>query len=59
MKFLAILFAIFAFICTAWALECPKDFSESAGVCGRSRPVHGNCPDNTKYDINKNLCVLK
>ncbi|CRK97755.1 CLUMA_CG011135, isoform A [Clunio marinus] len=59
MKFIMLFVALFAFICSAMALTCTAGLKDINGVCGVQRPVHGECPNNTKFDINKNLCVAK
>lgn len=59
MKFLMLFACLLAFICSSFALTCPANFKEVGGVCGVQRTIGAECPANTKFDINKNLCVLK
>jgi hypothetical protein len=59
MKFLMMFVAFFAFLCSAFAISCPANLKDVNGVCGVQRTIRGDCPDNTKYDIKVNLCVLK
>ena len=52
--------ALFAIICSAFALECPSNLSAIDGVCGVKRVIgSSDCPSGTKFDVGKNLCVLK
>jgi len=59
MKFLMLIMTIFVFIASSLALTCPTNLKEIGGVCGVTRTIRGDCPDNTRYDVNKNLCVMK
>jgi hypothetical protein len=59
MKFLMLVVAIFALVFGAFAVECPGGLRDIQGVCGIPRTVNAACPDNTRYDVNKGICVLK
>lgn len=37
--------------------SCPAGLTAYKGSCGSKRPVHGTCPDLTRYDVNENMCI--
>ncbi|XP_052891561.1 uncharacterized protein LOC128299596 [Anopheles moucheti] len=57
MKLLWFVVFLLALVCAAFGQECPQGFDHQQGQCVTKRPVHGECPANSKYDLNKNLCV--
>ncbi|XP_035895926.1 uncharacterized protein LOC118504936 [Anopheles stephensi] len=57
MKLLWFVVFLLALVYGAYGQECPKGFKPQQGQCVTQRPVHGDCPANSKYDLNKNLCV--
>uniref|UniRef100_A0A182PI71 Chitin-binding type-2 domain-containing protein n=1 Tax=Anopheles epiroticus TaxID=199890 RepID=A0A182PI71_9DIPT len=57
MKLLWFVAFLLALVCGAYGQECPNGFQAQQGQCVTKRPVHGECPANSKYDLNKNLCV--
>uniref|UniRef100_A0A182Y6M2 Uncharacterized protein n=1 Tax=Anopheles stephensi TaxID=30069 RepID=A0A182Y6M2_ANOST len=57
MKLLWFVVFLLALVYGAYGQECPKGFQPQQGQCVTQRPVHGDCPANSKYDLNKNLCV--
>ncbi|EAA08012.5 AGAP002632-PA [Anopheles gambiae str. PEST] len=57
MKLLWLVVLLVALVCGTYGQECPKGFNAQQGKCVAQRPVHGDCPPNSKYDLNQNLCV--
>lgn len=57
MKFLMLIVAMFALIFSTFAGPCPAGMNEIQGICAVKRPIHGECPAKTRYDLSKNLCV--
>uniref|UniRef100_U5EPH2 Putative secreted protein n=1 Tax=Corethrella appendiculata TaxID=1370023 RepID=U5EPH2_9DIPT len=39
--------------------SCPQGFSKHDKGCTAKRPVHGNCPPNSKYNTQYNLCFYE
>jgi hypothetical protein len=38
---------------------CPKGFEKHEKGCTAKRPVHGECPSGSRFDVNSNLCIYK
>lgn len=37
---------------------CPAGLTAFKGtLCASKRPVHGTCPELTRYDVNENMCI--
>lgn len=58
MKFLCliaiVLAALFAMVS---GQACPTGFKKTGTLCTAQRPVHGECPPLSRYDIGQNHCV--
>uniref|UniRef100_A0A182QLM5 Chitin-binding type-2 domain-containing protein n=1 Tax=Anopheles farauti TaxID=69004 RepID=A0A182QLM5_9DIPT len=57
MKLVWFVVFLVALVCGAFGQECPQGFQQKDGQCVTSRPVHGQCPPSSNYNINTNLCV--
>ncbi|XP_037825410.1 uncharacterized protein LOC119613467 [Lucilia sericata] len=54
--FFAVIFALFALVS---GQSCPGNskLDKSTNLCLAERPIHGECPQNFKYNININKCT--
>ena len=61
MKFLWIITILIALFVAArggfFSDACPAGFERTDTLCTVERPVHGTCPDLSKYDVGLNRCV--
>lgn len=51
-----ILFAMLVSMVVADA-SCPAGLEAYKGSCASKRPVHGTCPDLTRYNVAENMCI--
>lgn len=59
MKVLFFLALFIAAICAVMGQSCPVNFKWDAGnkLCLAERPIHGECPAGSQYNLNYNKCV--
>ncbi|XP_058824518.1 uncharacterized protein LOC131685096 [Topomyia yanbarensis] len=59
MKLLWLLGFLLALVSVAFGQSCPTGFNRQDNLCVAKRPVKGECPKGSTFNLGKNLCVVK
>ena len=55
---LSVLVALFAAAKGIALNGCPAGFESTGTVCTAERPIHGECPPLSRYDVGSNRCIF-